>query len=271
MKDHALYDECDIRTYEDADRLFAKARHKEAGKPLRSWARLHKDGNDYLIKTGSVTLFRITPDNMLIVECTPDELRRCACTVVSALYRVIPFDIIRVGMGRYRLNHFANLYSGNLPYIDKDLLKRSPELYQGLTFSLLAGDCQNPRPDLLTTVDPAARKQWLGALRKYKRGLKVRQRIGAFDSIAALATAQKAARQYSKPDWAQEQWKDKLFECIRDEKYPEDLITGIAQSVRVFYYQTTVTTQDILKEFDSLCNAYSIDLRKRFGVFNEEA
>ncbi len=268
-KSNVMYEECDIRTYEEADRLFAKARHKEAGKPLRSWARLHKDGNDYLIKTGSITLFRITPDNMLIVECTPDELRRCACTVVSSLYRVIPFDIIRVGVGRYRLNHFANLFSKQTKWIEKDLLKKSPELFQGLTFSLLTGDCQNQRPDLLTTVDPAARKQWLGALRKYKRGLKVRQRIGAFDSIAALITTQKAARQYTKPDWDNDSWKDKLFECIRDEKYPEDLIIGVAQSVRVFYYQTTVTTQDILTQFDSLCNAYSIDLRKRFGVFGE--
>lgn len=266
-----LYDNVLIKNYNDAAALFAKARNKEKGKPLNSWARLFKSGDDYTICYLGKSLFRIRPDNMLVVDCEPDELRRCAATVVSALYRVIPFDIIRVGMGRYRLGHFMHIIPNTdtrKDWIDRDLLKKQPELFAGLTFSMLTGDCINRQPDLLTTVNPAARKLWLSTLRQYKRGLKVRQKIGALDAFAAAATAQKQKNRYAKPDWSQDVWKDKLFECIRDQKYPEDVLTGVAQSVRVYYYQNTVRPQDILTQFDTLCNQYSIDLRRRFGVFS---
>lgn len=263
-----LYDNVVIKNYNDAAALFAKARNKEKGKPLNSWARLFKSGDDYTICYLGKSLFRIRPDNMLVVDCEPDELRRCAATVVSALYRVIPFDIIRVGMGRYRIGHLMHImHKDNNDYIDRSLLQQQPELFVGLSFSMLTGECNNRQPDLLTTVNPAARKQWLSTLRQYKKGLKVRQRIGALDAIAAAATAEKQKNRYAKPDWAQDAWKDKLFECIRDQKYPEDLLTGVAQSVRVYYYQNTVKSQDILTQFDTLCNQYSIDLRRRFGVF----
>lgn len=267
-----LYNNVLIKNYGDAAKLFATARNKEKGKPVMfmSWARLYKDGNDYTVCYLSRVLFRITPDSMLVWECTPDELRRCAATVVSALYRVVPFDIIRVGMGRYRIGHFMHIIpvaGTRRDWIDRDLLKQQPELFSGLSFSMLTGECNNRQPDLMTTVNPAARKQWLSTLRQYKRGLKVRQKIGALDAFAAAATAQKQQRKYAKPDWSQDSWKDRLFECIRDQKYPEDLLTGVAQSVRVYYYQNTVNPQDILTQFDTLCNQYSIDLRRRFGVF----
>ena len=263
-----LYDSVLIKNYNDAAKLFAKARNKDKGKPLNSWARLFKVGDDYDIRYMSRTLFRIRPDNMLVVMCEPEQLRHCAATVVSALYRVIPFDIIRVGMGRYRIGHFLHITPKTNPeFFNRSLLKQQPELFDGLTFSMLTGDCVNRKADLLTTVNPAARKQWLSTLRQYKKGLKVRQRIGALDAIAAAATAEKQKNRYAKPDWAQDAWKDKLFECIRDQKYPEDLLTGVAQSVRVYYYQNTVRPQDILTQFDTLCNQYSIDLRRRFGVF----
>lgn len=263
-----LYNDVMIKTYEDAAKLFATARNKEKGKPIKSWARLFKDGNDYTVCFLSRVLFRITPDNMLVWECTPEELRRCAATVVSSLYRVVPFDIIRVGMGRYRVGHLINIMHSTPDWIDRSLLREQPELFSGLSFSMLTGECNNRQPDLLTTVNPAARKLWLSTLRQYKRGLKVRQKIGALDAFAAAATAQKQQRKYAKPDWSQDSWKDRLFECIRDQKYPEDLLTGVAQSVRVYYYQNEVKPYDILTQFDSLCNQYSIDLRRRFGVFD---
>lgn len=64
-------------------------------------------------------------------------------------------------------------------------------------------------------------------------------------------------------------WQDLLYTSIKDSECSTELLKGFIKSVSRGYWRNSVTVNDITKEVDNLCKTYSIDLRKRFGVFNE--
>ena len=260
-----------ICTYNEAATYFAKGRSKDKGRPLASWGRVFQVGDTYEVRIGKDVLGVFTPDNKFEFKLTSAGVRRWSATIVSSLRRALPFDSIRVGTGRYRIPHEKHLSMKSYPwgeYPDWQKVKASaPEYFEGIAFNLTDGSCLNRRADLLDTVNVDARKLWLGALRKFKRGIKVRAKLGAFDKYIAEVTADRNNRQ--RPDWDSPEWQKSLADAIRDHDFSEQLLRGMVQTAHTKTWRATVTPKSVLEAVDSVCNAYSIPLRRHFGVFEE--
>lgn len=262
-----------IRTYNEAQTYFSKARKPNEGRPVASWGRMFKVNDTYEVRLGKDVLGRFTPDNKFTFAMTSAGIRRWSATIVSSLRRALPFDIIRVGTGRYRINHDKMIRMKSYSYGDypdyKQFKGTAPEYFEGIAFNLDDGECINRRADMLDTVNVDARKVWLGALRKFKRGFKVRAKLGALDSfIAEVNNGDRYNRQ--RPNWDDAIWQTKLAESIRDHDFSGELIRGMVQTAHTKSWRATVTPQSVLEAVDSVCNSYSIQLRRHFGVFEGE-
>ena len=283
-----------ILNYQQADALWSRVRTPHKGKPITGWLRMFRDGDDYLFKIsgyGTDDLCRLSPDNTLTFVAPPEVWQSYAQTVVSALHRWLPFTTMRHRKGLYRI-------AGTQP-----LLKRMKELeteddkqveghwystyryynpamreqayyFEGIQFDIVNGECLNPKPDVKLIEKPEERKQWRRALANFKRGIKARVRVHAFDGIIDEMWAERQAEKnrwhWQQPQWESKQWMDLLESSIRDNEFPPELLKGLAQTTSTGYYMTNKPDgKDVLKALDYVCNNQSIELRRRFGVFAE--
>lgn len=148
----------------------------------------------------------------------------------------------------------------------------APEYFAGIQFNMLTGECINRQADLTSNVNTDTRKVWLKSLRKFKYGIKARLRIGAFDAIIE-SVKQLPKPQQQVPEWSDPRWINLLYESIRDNNHPMELLQGFSAHAvydRWYYHRGNIKPADVLHVVDSICTTHSIDLRKRFGVFDEE-
>jgi nitrite reductase/ring-hydroxylating ferredoxin subunit len=147
------------------------------------------------------------------------------------------------------------------------------EVFNGIKFNLDTGECMNAKPTTDAQVVPAKRTEWLRALRVFKRGLKVRAKLGVLDTICQDViqerTLTKTRYDWVQPDWSNEKWIDLLFDSIKNNQHPTELLQGFAQSVRTYHY-TTINKETTLQAADSVCAELSVQLRRKFGVFGDD-
>lgn len=267
----------ELRTYDDAARYFSKARQPDKGRPLKSWARLFKVGDNYVVRIEATDVAVFTPDNKLTMVLGMDDLSCYAQTLSSSMHRAIPIAVLRVGKGRYRVQHTKAIddirNKGGSPASAWAILRTSPELFTGMTFDLATGQALNARKDLKDCVIPDKRLEWVRKLRKFKQGIKVRAKLGVFDTLAKEVHAERMAAggpsAWRRPDWSDALWVDALYNAIKDEQFPMELMRGFVASASISWWRpTTPTTQDVLKESENILNNLSINLRTRFGVFD---
>ena len=268
-----------LRTYADAAALFATARKPSDGKPLKNWCRIHKVGDTYEMRYGHTgdTLFKFNPDNTLEFVATPKILRLYAITLVSALHRAIPIVLSRLGVGRYGALHcleYGNKYvigDGCVGH-DKFMRTTSYDMFEGMKFDLTTGECVNAKPPLTVSVDDVRRVEWLRALRRFKRGVKVRAKLGVLDQLCGVVVAERTKTStWRKPDWFDKQCVDMLYNAIENNQYPTELLMGFVQTADVSYWRKEPpTTRKTLEAVDSVCDSLSVELRKRFGVFGDQ-
>lgn len=260
-----------IKSYKDAETYFSKSRSKDKGRPVASWGRMHKVGDNYEVHIGKDIIGKYTPDNKFVFDMDVSTITRWSTTLVGAMHRALPFNLLRVSTGRYRIEHEGKIpmkqYSWG-EYPDwKQIKGKSPEFFGGITFDLATGDCLNRQRDLLDTVDTDARKEWLTCLRKFKRGMKVRAKMGVFDSFITEVTANRNNRQ--RPDWNSTEWQSKLANSIKTGDFSPELLRGMVQTAHTKSWRSEVTPKSVVEAVDSVCNTYSIQLRRSFGVFNQ--
>jgi hypothetical protein len=270
------WDKCVLRTYDDFNAHFNTARNKEKGKPLKSWARIYKTGDTLEFCFGDrngLKFGELTPDNIFTFIATPHAARNTAAvTFSSSLYKAVPFMWQRTGMARYRVSHTSAIPEDTergymvWTYMRQD----APEYFEGMQFNMLTGECINKRADFNAVVNTANRKIWLSSLRKFKYGIKARARIGSFEK---LIEAQKVLprNNQSCPDWSNSDWQELLHNSIKNTEFPMELINGfVAHAVhdRWYYHRGNVKAADILTTVDEVCNTYSVELRRKFGVFD---
>jgi hypothetical protein len=266
-------------SYAEALALFKKAKKPSEGKPFRSWARLYMRGENIHLYYGNNTGVEIgyfSPDDKFTFTSTPHLIRNtCAHTLAASLYAAIPFMWQRVGLGRYRVEHTAKIPVKKKDDVDRPWVEWShmrtnaPEYFEGIQFDLATGECTNRKPDVLANVNTDARKQWLSSLRKFKYGIKARARISTFDNMIEQA---KRDGNRSIPDWSADTWLDMLYTSIKNNEYPIELLRGISAYAvwhGHWYKPANITSADIPVAVQEICNTYSINLRKRFGVFDE--
>lgn len=275
-----MADICNAITYQDVVKFFARARNPEKGKPLMSWARVYKEGENYVVKLGGTSIGVFTPDNKFTFVMTSQTARGVSVTLSQALYRALPFAWQRVATGRYEVastigykewQERSNGYFWNFLY--KSDAAKWYEVFDGLTFDLTTGEPTNARPRLTEmAVNSDNRLEWLRQLRKFKTAIKVRARMGVLESLMQQVERERQTinrHQWDMPDWSSTAWQDMLYTSIKDNQCSTELLKGLIKSVSRGYWRTTVSVNDVVKEADNLCKMYSIDLRKRFGVFDE--
>ena len=252
------YSNSDIRTYADADRLFKTARTPSKGKPIRSFARILKNGDDYIVTVKGANICRITPDNTLEFIAEVNTVRCNTFTLVGNLHSAIPIAICRVGTGRYRVEHSSvliDLSQGRWTHMRND----APEYFQGIKFDLTTGQCLNRRVDILKTVDVDKRKEWLRLLTRWNRGIKVRMKMGVFDGLIERRNKDK--------DSVKNVLTDRLYKAIIDGTHDTQLLYNIVlQASPTYWNQTTITPDDVQRYIKNLLSAHSIYFRQQFGV-----
>jgi len=277
------WNKCELRTYEDYLKYFMTARTKDKGKPLRSWARIFLVGDTLEFRFADFKFGELTPDNIFTFVATPHAVRsNAAVTFASSLYKAIPIMWQRVGTARYRVCHTSQVptsssyneyYNTQQTSMEWAYMRTSaPEYFAGIQFNMLTGECINRQADLTSNINTDTRKVWLNSLRKFKYGIKARLRIGAFDAIIETVK-QLPKNQQQVPEWSDPRWIDLLYQSIRDNNHPMELLQGFSSHAvydRWYYHRGNIKPADILAVVDSICTTHSIDLRKRFGVFDEE-
>jgi hypothetical protein len=287
-----------ILNYQQADSLWSKVRSPAKGKPVTGWLRMFKEGNDFLFKMtgyGSVDLCRLSPDNRLSFVAPAESVYGQAQTLVSSLHRWLPFTMMRHRKGLYRIGHTkqviaecakkheANKAGENDPYYGHiyahyrqytPTMREMPSYFQGIEFDIVDGTCLNPRPDDKLVEKPEERKEWRRALAKFKRGIKARVRVHAFDGIIDEMWSERDHTNrwdWRQPQWESKQWLDLLEHGIRHNEFPQELLKGLAQTTSTGYYMSNKPEgKDVLKALDYVCNNNSIELRRRFDVFESE-
>lgn len=278
------YNECTLKTYADAKTFFERGRTPDKGRHLKNWARLHatplEDGSvAYDVRANGKGIVRFLPDNTLEFICSPLTARETSITLSQALQRAVPFYWIRVATGRYRVQHIKQMKynesqspTGHWWEDGHDLRTRAPEFFEGIKFNLDTGECLNRKADILTQVIPEKRKEWLSDLRKFKKQVKIRAKMGVFDAICKAEYDKRVAdrRGYQMPDWTSDHWIKLLATSIKECQVPMELMVGIAQSCHISYWSPRMPTRkDVEDTVERVCKEQSVFLRKAYGVFDE--
>jgi len=256
-----------INSYAEAQAFMTRARSPEKGRQHTTFARWFPDGEGYRLDVHGHPFLRITPDNVLEFLITPETGRKLSNTVSGWLPRVVPFFWNRVGMGRYRVEAIAVIQkrmAGRWPTHKE--INQAPELFAGIKFDMATGECLNPRPDIKHMVIPEARTAWLSALRKWKRKAKTIARIGGFDSLIAEEKRNPTPWQ-DQPTWMVDKELDILYNAIKDNEMDTALMRKFVASHTNRW--STPTSMEVYGHIEAVVKQHSLQLRKRFGVFEE--
>ena len=255
-----------ISSYEAAQLHMEKARSKAKGRPMKgqNW-RLFQDGDEYVVTVYGEQVGRFLPDNTFMFTTTGEKAYRVAHTLSGTMHRNLPFHWVRHAFKAYRVDHEANITDWPWKHFQKPT--NAPMVYDGLKFDLYTGKCLNYLPDPKRKVNPERRKEWLAASRAWKRKLKAAARVGVFDGLIAQEK-RNATFWLDKPRWDQKEWLDILYKAIKTGDCSVDLLRMFVASETGPWY--TPTSMEMFEYVDKIVKAQSIELRKRFGVFEGE-
>jgi hypothetical protein len=141
----------------------------------------------------------------------------------------------------------------------------------------MTGLCLNPEPDESVEPVPEKRKLWLRQLRRFKFGLKSRAKVGALTMHIQEANILRAEnnklpwqkRKRLAIDWEQDSWRKKLVWCMKNEKYPPEILTAFVQSVENSWRHDNITQELVLETVDNMFTRHSEVLRREYGVFGK--
>jgi hypothetical protein len=261
-----------IESYNNAVNFFATAKNKENGKPILSFARMFQRGEDYTIHIGNQMIAKISPDNTLEYCASLDEYRNVHTTISSSLDRVIDVKSIRVGKNKYRIGHVKWLGRIKTPWGSEThnwqkLRSEGQEYFQGVKIDLHSGEVINPRADMSATINPENRKTWLRALRSFKNGIHVRQKLGVFDGLINEMQLANANRWDHRTSFTGDKI-DILVRNMKNGTFEDDLMRLFVRYTRGQIYGQ-IRGEHVSKMAFVLLKDMSVPLRREFEVFED--
>jgi len=270
-----------ISSYKGAENMYVGCRSAKAGKPLPGQWRLFKNKNTFTIclplgwrrERTYLPVATVTPNNTLTMLLSKDELLRHSNTIVILLGKITSIMCQRFGKGKYRIGK-GESYSQRWLFLTKEI---SQQYYKGIKFDLMTGLCLNPEPDETVEPVPEQRKVWLRELKRFKCGLKSRAKVGALTMHIQEANILRAEnnklswneRKRLAVDWEQDKWRKKLIHCMKDEKYPPEILMAFVQSVEEGWRHRSITQELVLETVDNMFTRHSEVLRREYGVFGK--
>ena len=282
-----------VKDYADCERMFSTCRNPEKGKPMRSWCRLFKNQDVYEVcyvpwnyDKGAV-IAEFHPDGRIVLPSDSHSWRNMHGSLSMALHNAIPILTERMGRGRYRIAHtgFLDRVTPPREQVDNyyqswwDAFKENAnEYFAGMTFNH-EGLCINPQSATSGEIDVEKRRTWLRMLRRFKRGLKARAKIGALQQHAKriyekhqeMEKNGKHRWQWEMPNWKSKKYYDMLKEVMQTNEFTPEFLDAFVESATPNTYGNTLATDaHILQHVDTLMSELSYSLRRDFGVFISE-
>jgi len=239
-----------FQTYSDAKAFVERARDPLKGRPMTYGWRLVERNGYIAVTVHNAELGRYKPDNTFIITIQPGALDWAKHSISAKAHENTPVAFHRVGVGLYRVSAFWT--------------DREPEYFPGLTLDLNKKEWVNAKPDLSERVDPDKRREWLRALRKWKRNVKVLARLGALESIELdpeLYTPY--YKQRTKTELL-----DKVYDMISTGDTSTESL-GVMLGA-LLYGSISWSSTERLDAIERYLKNYSLELRRRFGVFEGE-
>lgn len=249
-------------SYEQTAEFFAKARNKEAGRPIgpSGW-RLYKDGEEYVVTIHATHIARIMPNDTLVMQ-TDNPLPGA----IMVVQHVLPIMIQRRSKAHYRLHirerggkpHDLKAY-GLTDWADPHT--KGLRLYEGLTI-----DLRTRQPvgyvEPVQVVDSDKRKVWLSKSNKIKRVLKTIAKMDGFGPRINQLTENRWT--YQSLFNASEADIQIIIDALLNDNI-EPLIQRMAETFKNHsYYELTVKEMENI--IDRVFSSNSLELRKALGV-----
>jgi len=296
-----------IRLYREGDSYMLKIRDYGAES---DWA-LAKTGGRYSYGSRGFTYAPLAifhPSNTLEFVLSEETFWRESNSLTVVLDRITPIGALRFRKGVYKLGYVGDTYKfnkelweelsagqRNMPHNAQQMISKQDnaglwrEYYEkrrelwkgvrargaiykeGLIFDLDTGTYMGGKIDYRNRIIPEKRKEWLRMLRKFKRGIKMRIRIGTLDSL--LKDIKDDTSNHNRgclaPNWNSMEQLDMLEVAIRNEEFPVKLLDNLVRSTIGYAYRLsfTIEPQHVMREFDKIMRNTSISLRQRLGVF----
>ena len=266
----------------------------------------------------SATICTLYPNNVIEFNLDNDGgISSMATTLVGSFEYAMPFRFIRVKTNKYRVGHssdnagYLNRVKGitqekndaiekkraemiangadhwELPYTTTEqweawrLFKREgQEYFNGVQFDMHTGKCLNPRPDREAMIDEEKKKTWSKAIRKFRRGIRIRVKTKVFEQFNDDAV--KRQQHINSLDWSDRHKelidlrnKDNvnfITECIKENKFPSKLLSLLMNAVydNDWYLRDRLPDNEIGKKLDTRLDSLSFLLRENWGVFTGE-
>lgn len=250
-----------FRNYEQVQRFFMRVRDPNKGRKVNACCRVFvlPDGA-YQFKFHNTPIFSISPSDILTFTVDGKDAYNAAVSISATMHRIVPLAWMRKRQKLYQVGR-SDLYWQDREWV---------ELFNGLQFDLKASKFINAKLPMLERIDKDKNLEWKRAITKFKRGLRVRVKLGAVKAITDNIMAKESPESFKQPNWESEEWQNLLLNSIVEGEYPIQLLEGFARSyIRVSWWgnRKLVTYSDGFDAVDKILNDSSVSLRTKFGVF----
>lgn len=126
------------------------------------------------------------------------------------------------------------------------------------------------QPRSVERMNVERQREWRRAVRTWKMGVKVRAKLGVIQALCdAVAKEREGGASWMSPDWEHPLWVEQLYEAIRDNTHPTELLKGFVESAEVTFFATQKQPKPdrVLEAVDRIYKQLSRRLRGKFGVF----
>lgn len=125
------------------------------------------------------------------------------------------------------------------------------------------GICINPRPPVLQEVDKDARKVWVAALKKFRRAVHTRAKLGVVDSLINKQAGSASSRV------EHEELSNEILAAIKLGDVHTDLLDKLINYAKRQSWQREATTESVKRILESIINTNSVKFRQEFGVLRK--
>lgn len=250
--------------YQHIQNFFIRVRDPDKGRKVNACCRVFATPNGaYEFKFYNRPIFQVTPDNVLTFICSNEDAYPAAVSISATLHRIVPLVWLRKRYKFYQVSSYSFIPRGERDWA---------ELFKGLQFDLNSKKFLNAKAPLLERVDKDKKLEWTRLITKFKRGLRVRVKLGAVQAVIDnIIATQDTGKSFMKPDWTSNEWQEFLLDCIVKDEYPMALLVGIARThIRLSYWggiKFVSNPESLMSDIDNMMNECSIGLRTKFGVF----
>lgn len=126
------------------------------------------------------------------------------------------------------------------------------------------------QPRSVERMDVDRQREWRRAVRIWKTGFKVRAKLGVIQALCEDVKRERSkGATWQQPDWNHDLWVEQLYEAIRDNKHPPELLKGFVESAEVTFFSMHKEPKPevVLEAMDRVYKQLSKRLRYKFGVF----